>query len=115
MVPDEDPLALRAEQQPPLLQGADDRRRERVAARGDPVDAFDRLVEAVGGEMSKRVLVGPGAGAVIKAASTPSASTSATKRSLKARIPMVPAFEARRPDLADGPPPSCQQTTYHFT
>src|SRR5215510_1208556 len=54
-------LAVGAEEKPPLLQGADDRGGERVAAGRDCVDTLDRLVEAVGREAVKPILVGSGA------------------------------------------------------
>src|SRR5260221_14075575 len=58
----ESALAVGAKKQAPLLQGADDRCGERVAARGNRVDTLDRVVEAVGREAEKPILVGSGAG-----------------------------------------------------
>ena len=58
-VANENPLALRAEEKPPILEGGDHRRRERIAAGDDPVNALDRLIEAVGAETRQRVLVWP--------------------------------------------------------
>ena len=57
----ENALAVGAEKQAPLLQGADDRCGERVAASGNRVDTLDRVVEAVGREAEKPILVGSGA------------------------------------------------------
>src|SRR5262249_34367009 len=54
-------LLVGTEKEPPLLQRADDLRGKGIAARGDCVDAFDGLVEAVGRETEKRILVRPGA------------------------------------------------------
>src|SRR5215510_8650175 len=54
-------LAVGAEEKPSLLQGADDRGGECVAAGRDCVDTLDRLVEAVGREAVKPILVGSGA------------------------------------------------------
>ncbi len=62
-LPDENALALGAEEQSPLLQGADDLRGEGIAADSDGVDPLDGLVEAVVGETAERILVRPGAGA----------------------------------------------------
>ena len=47
-IANENPLALRAEEEPPVLQRGDHRRRKRIAAGDDPVDALDRLIETVG-------------------------------------------------------------------
>src|SRR5262249_36091079 len=57
----ENALAVGAKKKPPLLVGADDRGGECVAAGGDRVDTLDRLVEAVGREAVKPILVGSGA------------------------------------------------------
>ena len=56
----ENPLALGAEQKPPLLQGGDDGRGARIAAGDDLVDALDGLVETVGAEARQCILVRPG-------------------------------------------------------
>ena len=106
----ENPLALGAEQKPPLLQGGDDSRGARIAAGDDLVDALDGLVETVGAEAGQCILVWPGlrprhwgtkhAKDDTPSTSTPSASTRAMKRSLKASILIVPAFVARRPNTS---------------
>src|SRR5262249_44528370 len=57
----ENPLLVGAEKEPPLLQRADDLRSKGIAARGDCIDALDGLVETVGGETEKPILVRPGA------------------------------------------------------